>query len=178
MPQETHVNFYAALSKNFRGQSERIKYDILLNNDGQGYREKQGCFFAPTDGVYFFQTNALRCQNSGQLYVHIMHGSSIVSSTSNLDEKFESVSAAVVINLKKDDVVWIKLRVGQVYGHAPSHYTNFMAYRVCDTTPRHNKRDAEEMKPLSDVELMKKFAEARAQAALNDNQENMIPLLN
>jgi len=177
MPEKTHVNFYAALSKNFRGQSERIKYDVVVNNSGEGYHEKQGCFFAPSDGIYFFQTNALRCQNSGQLYIHLMHGSSIVASTSNLDDKFESVSTSIVLKLKKDDVVWVKLRVGQVYGHAPSHYTTFTGYRVCDTTPSHHKRDANETRSLSDDELLRKFAGHQAEAALFDMQDTMTPPL-
>jgi hypothetical protein len=105
----------------------------------------------------------------------MMHDSAIVSSTSNLDEKFESVSASVILELKKDDVVWIKLRVGQVYGHSPSHYTNFMGYRICDLTKSRQSRDA--VKALTGAEKMKKFAKVQAQAALTDKQQSNVPLL-
>jgi hypothetical protein len=146
----TKINFFAGLSTNYRGANSAIKYDTTMANDGNGYSASTGCFVAPVDGVYFIQTNALRCQNSGQLYIHIMHNSEIVSSTSNLDETFESVSASVVLNLAKGDVVWVKLRIGQVYGHSPSHYTNFMGYCVTDESKSRSGRDAI---PLSQEEI-------------------------
>ena len=128
----SNVNFYAALSQNFKAQDEVIKYDIVLNNHGNGYDAITGIFLAPTNGIYFFQANSLKCQNSGQLYIHMMHNEAIVSSAANLDENFESVSTSVILELKKGDSVWVKLRIGQVYGHSPSNYSNFMGYRISD----------------------------------------------
>ena len=126
-----NVNFYAALSQNFKASNERIKYDIVLNNHGNSYNATTGLFLAPTNGIYFFQTNSLRYR-SDQLYIHIMHNKAMVSSAANLDKNFESVSASVILELKKGDRVWVKLRVGQVYGHSPSNYSNFMGYRISD----------------------------------------------
>lgn len=144
-----------------------IKYDTVMTNDGNGYQTTTGCFIAPTNGVYFIQSNALRCQNSGQLYIHIMHNSNIVSSTSNLDETFESVSASVVLNLRKGDVVWIKLRIGQVYGHSPSHYTNFMGYCITDEGTGRTARGEIEMSEAEYVENARKII---AETLLKDNQ--------
>lgn len=159
------MNFFSGLSSNFRGANSVIKYDTVMNNDGAGYNIDTGCFVAPNDGVYFFQTNALRCQNSGQMYIHIMHNSNIVSSTSNLDENFESASASVVISLLRGDVVWIKLRVGQVYGHSPSHYTNFMGYCITDESDARMRRD--EM-PLTDEDKVRLARKAIGEAGVLD----------
>ena len=165
----TKINFFAGLSSNFRGANSVIKYDTVMTNDGNGYQTTTGCFIAPTDGVYFIQSNALRCQNSGQLYIHIMHNSNIVSSTSNLDETFESVSASVVLNLRKGDVVWIKLRIGQVYGHSPSHYTNFMGYCITDEGSGRSARDEIE---LSQEQMIENARKIIAETLLKDNEAN------
>lgn len=172
MPQAAHINFYAALSTNFKGVTDTIKYDVVLNNDGDGYNERQGCFVAPTDGIYFFMTNALRCQKSGPLYIHLMKNQQIVSSTSNLDDTFESCSASVFLNLSANDIVWVKLRVGQVYGHTPSHYTNFMGYRTANLTPQRAKKDIENI-PLSKEQVGIRLAEYQVAAAIFDSQAKM-----
>jgi len=169
LPKEAHINFYAAISKNLKGHNTQVKYDVVLNNDGSGYRMEAGCFIAPTDGVYFFMMNALRCQNSGALYMHMMHNDEIVSSTANLDENFESVSASVFLDLKKGDRVWIKLRVGQVYGHSPSHYTNFMGYRTFNKSPMRKTRDAEETRlEITDLEVGKLLAQDIVSSTLKE----------
>merc|ERR1712168_200921 len=126
------INFYVALANNFRGDNAGIKYDVVVNNEGNGFKIKTGCFIAPIHGIYHFQINALRCQHSGALYIHMMHNSDMVSSTANLGDNFESVSASVVIEMKQGDVLWIKIRQGQVYGHSSSKYTNFMGYLITD----------------------------------------------
>jgi hypothetical protein len=176
LPEEAHINFFAGLSTNFRGHSDRIKYDSVLNNDGNGYKTKTGCFVAPTDGVYFFMTTALRCQKSGHLYIHIMKNEDIVASTSNMDDTFESVSSSCFLELKANDIIWVKLRVGQVYGHSPSHYTNFMGYRATNLTKERKARDTESIEEqllenvMSEDEISEKLAEYQVMAALNDKE--------
>jgi hypothetical protein len=95
-----------------------------------------------------------------------------------MDDTFESVSSSCFLELKANDRVWVKLRVGQVYGHAPSHYTNFMGYRTTNLTNERKTRDAEDdlVSMFSEEQIAEKFAEDQVAAALKD-MELGLPLM-
>lgn len=124
------VAFMAGLSRNFQGRNSGICFDHVITNHGGAYRSSSGCFVVPAAGCYVFHVHILRCRSSGPLYVHLMRNADIISSATNQDSRFETTSSTAVLQLRRGDVVWVRLRQGVAYGHSPSHYSTFSGYSV------------------------------------------------
>lgn len=62
--------------------------------------------------------------------MHLMRNKEMISSGTNQDVRFETTSTSAVLQLRKGDVMWVRLRQGTVYGHTPSHYSTFSGYAV------------------------------------------------
>ena len=123
------VAFMAGLSHNVQGLNQALLFDDVIANEGGAYRPASGSFVAPAGGLYVFHVHVLRCRSSGCLYIHLMKNNEIISSGTNQDNRFETTSTSAVMALRRNDVVWVRLRQGIAYGHT-AHYTSFSGFSL------------------------------------------------
>ena len=123
------IAFMAGLTQNVQGINQALHFDDVLSNEGGAYQSSTGSFIAPSGGLYVFHVHVLRCRSSGCLYVHLMKNDVIISSGTNQDNRFETTSTSAVMTLRRNDVVWVRLRQGVAYGHS-AHYTSFSGFSL------------------------------------------------
>ena len=142
------IYFNVALTKNFRGRNEILKFNEILNNGGDGYKTATGRFVAPFDGVFHFQVNAIRKPCSSKnvlptekkcegLDLHVMHNDVISASAADYGDDFQSISISTILELSAGDTVWVKLS-GEIYGDS-SRFTTFQGHLQGDQKTYFNR---------------------------------------
>ncbi|CAC5387868.1 unnamed protein product [Mytilus coruscus] len=111
-PQD-HVAFYAYMSKDNPSLSKhnRLVFDVIKINIGNGYQNNTGVFVAPSSGTYVFAWT-LYTGNHGATYYDLMvngkeYGSTL-GETDDVNGNFDSDSRTVVVSLDTGDSVYFR----------------------------------------------------------------------
>lgn len=165
------VAFMAGLTRNTPGNNHGLAFDHVITNQGGGYRSATGCFIAPAGGMYVFHVHVLRCRSSGALYIHLMKNHEIISSGTNQDNRFETTSTTAVLQLRRADVVWVKLRQGIAYGHN-AHYSSFSGFSIrLDEKINAAAAFAQARMPTTSYSLYRKQRHAKRAALISHRRE-------
>ncbi|XP_062580716.1 complement C1q subcomponent subunit B-like [Saccostrea cucullata] len=108
--------FSSILSKDLpnTGRTQTIVFDHVITNTGNAYNRHTGIFHAPSNGIFAFSWT----MNSEKINGHfeLMHNSKIITaiSTELTNLEIGTTSATMVLQLKRNDVVFI--RTDHIYG--------------------------------------------------------------
>ncbi|XP_060063259.1 complement C1q-like protein 2 [Ylistrum balloti] len=101
--------------------TERVKYNRIYTNIGNGYHSDTGTFECPVAGIYVFQFHSVAHQNKAawlQLYKNFQYVASTYGHTVN---DYASTGNSVILHLSKGDEVYIQA-VDPIYGYATYLY--------------------------------------------------------
>lgn len=106
------VAFSAALSKDVTSTTpqEKLIYDTVITNIGNGFDPKTGEFTVPSDGLYVFHWTVLT--HPGKVYDTELVVNGVAKRRNAADagggKSFNSGSSMVTLPLQKGDKVWIR----------------------------------------------------------------------
>ena len=113
------------------GAGQRVIYDKVLTNEGNGYDDRTGIFTCPLAGTYIFVVDALSRRGT---WLHLYLNKSIVASlhshSNPASGTYLQISRTVILTLKKGDhikVVNDVSRTGRVYH---SGYSGFSGAKL------------------------------------------------
>ncbi|XP_060591449.1 complement C1q-like protein 4 isoform X1 [Ruditapes philippinarum] len=111
------VGFNARLSstKTVNGENKVI-FDTVITNQGEGYDSSTGIFTAPYTGLYFFSAHVCNNGKSGVHYAIYQEGTQLTSSTqydNNNVHSCSSVSTIAMVN--KAERVWVQTLYTSVF---------------------------------------------------------------
>ena len=115
-PERVAFSVYLSHDETHTGIGEKVRYDAVLLNEGNGYSPHIAAFTAPTKGIYLFAFNIAKWR-VGQAYVRLMKNGNIIN------------SAAVDVSRPNDDqhagnVALVELGVGDVVYVEEYHQDN------------------------------------------------------
>ncbi|XP_071171047.1 complement C1q tumor necrosis factor-related protein 7-like [Mytilus edulis] len=113
-----------------RPKGSVVIYDEVITNDGNSYNPSTGIFTGPTEGLYSFSWTTTTQANKYFFTDLTVNGNMIARNYGGHDNVNLSASQTVVVHLKKNDKVNIKVQdnyVGQfIYGDGWSSFSGFM----------------------------------------------------
>ena len=122
------INFHYGLS-NTQTSSGIIKFDRLLSTSSEnGYNPSSGKFIVPEDGVYYFFLHyyILVSSSFSRIYVD---GTTKARTGSDSASQL-SIACSLIINLQKNQEVYVKLESGKMYGHSSDPLTYFQGLKI------------------------------------------------
>ena len=137
----TQVAFSARLtvgSTPAMNPNQDIVFDHLILNVGSAYHNAHGIFVAPVPGIYFFTTSLLAVGTSSHHAKLVKNGQQLARVDFNDDDNFDDSSQAVIVELKKGDIVAVQNAdySGMLYaGSNYSTFSGFLIYEYEDMSP-------------------------------------------
>lgn len=112
---KTRVGFTAGVTRRPDWAGNILVFPQIVTNNGNGYNPSTGKFTAPADGTYvFFVTVVSNYKN--YIYLDIVHnGSSKVRTQSYESASYMTGTNMAVLQLVKEDSVWISRHSGKGY---------------------------------------------------------------
>ncbi|KAK3108772.1 hypothetical protein FSP39_015309, partial [Pinctada imbricata] len=127
---KTTIAFTVSSSSNLENHNnQRIVYDKVITNIGNGYNKTTGIFTCPVSGTYVFTWSTMSRTEKQYCYASIYHkGHKLMMSHSYDGGGYEVASNTMVLSLKVDDDVWIGTTHGKYcYGYP---YTGFSGWKL------------------------------------------------
>ncbi|VDI41032.1 Hypothetical predicted protein [Mytilus galloprovincialis] len=129
---KNQIGFLVRVKSHFanRPKGSIVIYDEVITNDGNSYNPSTGIFTGPTEGLYSFSWTTTTQANKLFFTDLTVNGNMIARNHAGHDNVNLSASHTVVVHLKKNDKVNIKVvnnHVGQfIYGDGWSSFSGFM----------------------------------------------------
>ena len=125
--------FFSTLTSGHIGPNyahDAIKFNDVSLNMGNGYNPTTGKFTAPVDGVYQISLSYLQ-QSGYQSDVQLIKDGTVYSEVHATHKSYDQLSKTVLIQLKKGQTVWVRLRKSSSYAvYGRSRYTTFGGYLI------------------------------------------------
>lgn len=114
------------------GDGEIIKFDKVWTNNKNGYNPNTGVFTAPKTGLYQVSATIMSSHKKPLLAYLWQNDVRMVSLYSGTG--YNEATANMVLNLKKDDRIYLKVRGGSgaIYGHLEKPYSMFSGYLISE----------------------------------------------
>ncbi|CAC5403859.1 unnamed protein product [Mytilus coruscus] len=132
------VAFMAKNSDSLRNLPSKavLVFNTVITNLGNGYDSSNGIFTAPSNGVYIFSWTVL-CLHGKEFYNQLILNENIIAKNYASSVKVAdhaSGSQNVILEIKKDDRVFIRIQEGRtgqyMYGDGWSTFSGYKLYNI------------------------------------------------
>jgi len=129
-PERVAFSLYLSHPQEHTGIGQKIKFDAVLLNEGNGYNPHIAAFVAPTKGLYLFAYSIAKLY-AGQAVVHLMKNGNAINSavvdvqTTGIDQQSGNVA---LVELDVGDVVSVEEyheADAKIYSNSVYRYTTF-----------------------------------------------------
>ena len=136
----TQVAFSASLTTSTPAlnPNQDIIFDYVILNVGSAYHSAHGIFVAPVPGVYYITTSLLAFGKTAHHAKLVKDGQQLARVDFNDDDNFDDSSQAVIVELKRGEVVAVQNAdySGMVYfGYNYCTFSGFLLYEYEDMSP-------------------------------------------
>ncbi|KAH3889876.1 complement C1q subcomponent subunit B-like [Dreissena polymorpha] len=107
------------------GVNQRITFEKVILNVGNGYRARSGIFIVPTSGIYMF---SVTLTTTGSVYAALVHTEGTIAEIVCYNT-YDSCSHSVFVNLAEHDHVWVENIINSgryVYGSSRSSFSGIL----------------------------------------------------
>ena len=110
--------------------NDAIKFNDVSINVGNGYNPGTGKFTAPVDGIYLISVSYLQ-QDGYTSHVRLIKDGAMYTELHSNNKGYDQLSKTVLIQLKKDENIWVRLEKSSAYAiYGSSRYTTFSGYLI------------------------------------------------
>ncbi|XP_066564216.1 multimerin-1 isoform X2 [Amia ocellicauda] len=121
----TQVYFYSSFPDIVEGRVDPVKYSQVLLNIGNAYSPETGKFTCPVSGIYQFVYSATTGRK-GQTDIWLMvDGIRQITNHADLPDHTISSFSVMILELRKDNSVWIMQERGLTWATSSSHTLSF-----------------------------------------------------
>ncbi|XP_060606791.1 heavy metal-binding protein HIP-like isoform X1 [Ruditapes philippinarum] len=104
------VGFNARLSSTKTvSQGDKVVFEIVMINKGEGYDNSTGIFTAPYTGLYFFSVHVCSGTGSYVSYAIYQDGSQLTRSSQYDNYVYSCSSVSTIAIVNKDEQVWVQI---------------------------------------------------------------------
>ena len=109
---------------------DAIKFNDVSINVENGYDPSTGHFTATVDGIYLISMSYLQ-KNGYTSHVRLIKDGAVYTDLHSNNKSYDQLSKTVLIQLKKDENIWVRLEKSSAYAiYGSSRYTTFSGYLI------------------------------------------------
>lgn len=130
---ESHIAFFAKMGSSLEhaGVHQNIIFEIVMNNDGNGYNNHLGTFIAPVSGTYVFSTTLTAFYHTSAHAQFVKNGIAVSTMYfSGPKSGYDMTGQTIVLKLNKgDDIMVQNVDLDKsYYGGHHSTFCGFLLY--------------------------------------------------